>query len=849
MAIDTDVSHTLRPLINGITEKPAVDKLDSQCVEQINWTSHPSHGLVRRPPTEYRGVATQGATELGYRFFHLIEGTAGEKFLMVIADSSCRVWDIADGTEATVTNVASAFNYLNDPDPNSTARQTYKRFAANTTLDTTIVTNRTTIPAMAATLSPDRPNQLLIYCKKIQALTNYNIKIEARGSTPYDFLASVKSAGLGLDDTGDQIGAIKTILDNFVAGIPGPETLNWPSTGAHGLFKEGSVLWGTQDKSVTNTWSDGMDRVEASDGVGNTGIYAWNEKVAAFKDLPAQGPDGFVMEITGEDASQFDNYWVVYEKFDVDDDTPVNRWRETIKPNIKTSLNPTTMPHRLVQTGSGPATFDFEAIPWADRLVGDEDSAPEPSFVGSAIRDLTMYDGRLFFVAGESLIGSEVGEFWNFFPTTVSTVVDSDPVDVAGTTDFTAVWDWITPYNETLILHSSAASLQSRYGAKNQTTTPATKPPAPVSRYPQSAFVRPVVIDNKLYTISYGDDLPGPSDGVVNIHELFVDENDNVQGNPLMLDNPNLMSRDILYATGETSPDSLIVGGDSRGPYVYTFTESGGERLQSGWSKWGIGSRINDLGNRQQEAVTWVGRLEETQVLVSNGDILVVDHAKRQTSSHVGYRDDGSSFPILIHLDRQEEIVGVYDAGTDTTTFTLSQYVSIDPSSSYKPSDWVALRSNGETIANVVYTDASHIVTVIGDYSEAVIFGVRYHSRWEPGELSMPDGRGTGRSAGHLTVKRGGLFVKDSGPLDVFITFTDSPNDEFLHQMPQIELKGAIDLDDITQLNRLASRKFDFDCGGGSRVTRIAVQADSHLPSTVHAMEWVGRYYARARQA
>ena len=68
---------------------------------------------------------------------------------------------------------------------------------------------------------------------------------------------------------------------------------------------------------------------------------------------------------------------------------------------------------------------------WGERTVGDLVSAPDPSFIGNKINNVFFFRNRLGFLAGDNVILSRVSEFFNFFPETVISVLDSEPIDVA----------------------------------------------------------------------------------------------------------------------------------------------------------------------------------------------------------------------------------------------------------------------------------------------------------------------------------------------------------------------------------------------------------------------------------
>ena len=68
---------------------------------------------------------------------------------------------------------------------------------------------------------------------------------------------------------------------------------------------------------------------------------------------------------------------------------------------------------------------------WSSRITGDKKTAPNPSFVGHTIQNLNLFRNRLIFIADENVILSATDSYNRFWPETVQTIIDSDPVDLS----------------------------------------------------------------------------------------------------------------------------------------------------------------------------------------------------------------------------------------------------------------------------------------------------------------------------------------------------------------------------------------------------------------------------------
>ena len=87
------------------------------------------------------------------------------------------------------------------------------------------------------------------------------------------------------------------------------------------------------------------------------------------------------------------------------------------------------MPHVLIRNANG--TFTFKRQTWGNRIAGDATSAKNPPFVGEAIKNLNVFRNRLVMLSDEYACLSAADDYTRFWPETVQTVVDSDPIFIS----------------------------------------------------------------------------------------------------------------------------------------------------------------------------------------------------------------------------------------------------------------------------------------------------------------------------------------------------------------------------------------------------------------------------------
>ena len=143
------------------------------------------------------------------------------------------------------------------------------------------------------------------------------------------------------------------------------------------------------------------------------------------------------------------------------------QWEETVEPGITFKFNYDTMPHVLIRQADGNFRFarvdgdtytlsgvTYTLPKWGERTVGDLDSAPNPSFIDNKINNVFFFRNRLGFLTDDNVVLTRVSEFFNFFPETVLSVIDSDPIDVGASHTKVAILKHAVTMGEQLVLFS-----------------------------------------------------------------------------------------------------------------------------------------------------------------------------------------------------------------------------------------------------------------------------------------------------------------------------------------------------------------------------------------------------------
>src|SRR5690606_35867416 len=183
-------------------------------------------------------------------------------------------------------------------------------------------------------------------------------------------------------------------------------------------------------------------------------------------------------------------------------------WRETVAPGITYEIDKATLPHVLLRQADGNWRWTpldghsyilsgttYTVPEWGDRVAGDGLSNADPSFVGETIRSLFFFKNRLGVLSREKITLSEVGEFFNFYRTTVVDILDSERIDVGAPHTKITELNHAVPMSEQLLLFSEHSQFVLRGDGP---LTPTSVTIAPVSEYESLEGTPPVTLGESI---------------------------------------------------------------------------------------------------------------------------------------------------------------------------------------------------------------------------------------------------------------------------------------------------------------------------------------------------------------
>jgi hypothetical protein len=582
----------------------------------------------------------------------------------------------------------------------------------------------------------------------------------------------------------------------------------------------GTIGAGTLNAQLYNSFSDLPDGVGSNAVVGNT------------------------YKIIGAATSAFDSYYVKA--------LSSNTYEETRRPGEKYAINPHKMPH-AIYPHSNNSWIVGQYGTWGFRTCGDSDSAPFPSFVGQKIEAIFYFKNRLGILAGGNVVFSESGDPYNFFPKTVTTILDDAPIDVAlkdtgGTTLKHAV-----VFNDTLTIFSNSKQFKVD---TNGPLTQQTISVVPSTDFESNTNISPVGAQNVLYFTT-------TRSGHTSIKEYFI-EADTVRSDAIELTAhvPKYIPADLKDLVTSESNDLLMALTNSGRVFVYKYFTDGEKKLQASWSEW-IFPSVKKVLN-----------------IYANGDFInFVAIAPERTASDnvngVDYTNTANDL-VLMSMDFSQPLDSVQATNTvgniqNFTALLDNKHVPAASTVTYSASDNETkievpevLRSSANA-SNVVILnnttgklldaqwwldpngviDPYRYLVLNGQYTHSQLtIGYKYDFKYRLSPQYVRENNGAQAvQSGRLQMKSMRVGFEDTGYFKVEVT----PNNR---ATSSYEFTGQVinQIGSTVGLPSLSDGTFKFPVLSKNDTVTVEIKSDSFLPCTFQTIEWEGFYTIRSKR-
>tara|TARA_R100001594_G_scaffold68802_2_gene103158 strand:- start:1632 stop:4121 length:2490 start_codon:yes stop_codon:yes gene_type:complete len=824
------ISDLIPSLLNGVSQQAPTVKDKSQGDLQENGYSDPVRGLKKRPSTQH--VAKLSTTSYSSSFIHPIRRSGTETFIAVLSGTGSaigdlvKIYDANDGSAKTV-NARDASNsvitsgttfdeikaYLTDGSPDSA-------FTATTVADFTYLVNKNKVVAKGSTVTTARNPEALVYVRGGDYANVYSIEIKPAGQSGFTEVAKVTTAksaqsageaniatdkiakaltdgtafGDVVDDGSDGVGKIKEDLDNVLGS---------------GIF---SNLSATVSGSVIHIKSSNATdfEIRVTDSRSNGFIQAFKDSTLRFAELPGAGPTDakdMIIKITGDNSKFADDFYVKLT------DETKGIYEETVATGLVNDLNASTLPIQIIKETDG--SFSIKQADWKNRVAGDDDSNPFPSFVGSTISDIFFHQNRLGVLSEESVVFTEAGEFLNWFRPTVLNLLDTDPIDVTVSTNRVSILKHALPFSESLLIFSdqtqfilNSAEFLSPLDISLNVTT----------EFEADLNTTPVGAGRYVFFAS-------PGGAFSTIREFYLQTDTEVKDATDVTGHvPRYIAGGVKQMTASSNYNMMCLITDdtasSKIMWVYSYYWNGQNKVQSSWSQWKFDADIL--------AITFVQ--DEIFMVVQRASKVYLEKIKLSQDEAVG----ATSNQHEILLDRRVKITN--PTHLTGTNFNTTYY---DDGSSLK---YVNKSGDPITLAQAQAMTGDNAISA----TNPIYVGQAYNFKFQFSEIIVGQGEKP-QTISRLQLRNITLNFAHTGNFTARVTHTnriteDTDDKQFTgRKVSQASNK-------TNQTSIISSGSFKVPLLGNSKNIKLELLSSSHLPCEFQSAEWEGFYHIRSRR-
>ena len=557
--------------------------------------------------------------------------------------------------------------------------------------------------------------------------------------------------------------------------------------------------------------------ISAFDSKSGSALGVIYKEVDSISDLPTIAPNNFKVKVRGSAEDNEDDYYVKFETDSGGSDISNGGWVEDIGFDEYTQLLNTTLPYKLVNTS--PNNFTLSACTWTTRQIGDSNSNPFPSFFNGTtttgdrkISNMFFFKNRLGFLSEGSVIMSEAGEYFNFFRTTVRSLLDSDPIDINVASKRVTNLSSAVGFQENLILFGERGQFVLRGG---DLLTPKTVSVTPITNYDNDTSTTPLELGSYLY-------FPFTRGSFTGLREFTVNAStDNYDSAEVTAHVPQYIPSSVLDMAGSTAENLICIvsSSDTKAIYTYKYYWEGNQKVLSSWSKFTFPFDIRGIEFVDSDLYIVAVKNGKTELLKMPMEEQLVD--------------DNTTFNTYLDL-RQSATVS---NGTINLSFTPESSDVIQ----------VYTRESGSTKAGALIpsTVNGSTVTVSTDHNNKPVWvGIKYTMSYTFSEqLFKQRANRTTSPSGYQRhfLKGGTIFFDDSSSFKVEVTpkARQTYTNTFTSNIVGSTTIGTLPIE---------SGSFSFPIMSSAKDTTIKIVNDSALPSNFQSAEFESFIHSRSRR-
>jgi hypothetical protein len=562
--------------------------------------------------------------------------------------------------------------------------------------------------------------------------------------------------------------------------------------------------------------------VSTKDSVGDTAMKPYFLTVDNFDELPPRCRDGIVLRVQGSVETFEDDFYVkfVTKTAGLFDE---GEWRETVGPEVDTALSnmPLTIVRRIDTAGTITGTpfqqyFSVEYYSWLNRLVGDDDSNPAPSFVGQSINDVFFHKNRLGFLTDSAVILSEAGVYGNFFRSSTRQLLDGDPIDLQAAYTSVAKLEHAVPHNERLLVFADRAQFVL---SGEPLLTPKTGSLQFVSSYEVDVGQTPIAVGRNIYFATnragfgtlweYQQILENVTVGSYSATDLasqvprYIPQNiKDIAASP---------TDEVFFVRAPSDPKTL---------YVWKYFINGQQVLQSAWSKFTFEFSIYSIA------------------MFENKLYMVAKLGDSWSLQRMDIEFGTASFnPVTAPLLDSQHIISVGNMvlnGSNTRITMPTDYQYPSPVTTAP----VVVKPNGTVLTTTRINQSDYEVAGDQTGQTGLIFGFPYTMRYQFGRVDVREDTQRG---GYSTIKSG-RYQNLFGLIKFSKTNNFTISTQIQSETPKTMTYTAVVGNDEAGSVPLANGEYRFPTLTKTDNLTVEITNSTPFPSTFLGAEWIANF-------
>lgn len=771
-------------LLQGVSQQVARARLPGQLTEQTNMLSDPVTGLRRRPGVAftYSQATAEADTD---SIFATYTDIAGARCHVVVNTRTGEVTIREDdySIDQTLQN-----DYL--------IADSARSIRAASVGDSLFLANVEIVPQSvnsSAGVTPDR--QGFYYVRASAFSKSYSITF-VHGTRTNTFTYTTPN---GTDPSHAAQSTTDYIAEQLRVGLA-----NWLNTNYAGQYvtaRTGSYVYVGATVDVPDSI------VSITTGSGDFYIVASGaSSIRNSADLPATLPaaaDGYVVATGSKETPVYYRY-----------DSSQQAWLETGSWGSPTGIK--DMPVEIYYDGTQWVLDDSD---YEGRLSGDERTNESPNFLDWGITGLTSYQGRLVVLAGPWVAMSASSKPRRFFRTTVTELLDTDPIHIGSSAASSAAYEYGVPFAKDLLLFS--AGYQALIPSGNVAITPRTAQVVVTSTYAADMTASPVAIGRTLvYPYPRSSEffgvmemLPSP---YTDSQYVSTDATEHL---------PKYMAGRCRFVVSSSVASMVIFGqtGDHKSLIVHEYSWSGEEKVLRSWHRWTFAHDI--------AYVYFSGDRINVITVVDNNIVLgTIDPRAGAVNT------DEMTLPFL-----DWNFVAQVEDGVAELP---EEYAALLSEDTPPRSTIISGGQGGQELGNT-YDPDTRILTPHPSFGDSgpIFVGIGYVSSFSPTPPVLMDQNGLPISTNKLTLLRYHVLAKNTRKFEV--TVTDTGNRNPTKEFPVSPLKWtspelALGMAPVSREGSVI-----IPCRTQAPTTIVVLSADGVGEMNILALEYVCRYNQR----